>query len=176
MHSASTRFNGITLFTFSVLGVLCLMNFAQGYFEFRPNAEVELQIESITNFVRQPKWDQASFKYSLRASTLPNTQICRRCTPGTSNNCSSTSKASGPIPSPTYNPSHSAHLQNDPHRLPARTAPGPSQQNPAAVALDDRGLEPENGLPSPRRVSQSSRGYFKTQPQRGVHAHCWFFL
>jgi hypothetical protein len=31
MHSASTRFNGITLFTFTVLGVMCVLNFAQGY-------------------------------------------------------------------------------------------------------------------------------------------------
>jgi hypothetical protein len=40
MHSASTRFNGITLFTGTVLGVMCLVNFFQAYFTFYPNAQV----------------------------------------------------------------------------------------------------------------------------------------
>ena len=68
MHSASTRFNGITLFTFSILAVFCLMNFSQGYLEFQPNAEVDMKIEGVTNFISHPKWDQASLKYSLHAS------------------------------------------------------------------------------------------------------------
>ena len=69
MHSASTRFNGITLFTFSVLAVMCLINFTEGYFLFNPRAEVEFKIDTIPNFINTTRWDQASLKYSMQAGT-----------------------------------------------------------------------------------------------------------
>lgn len=67
MYSASTRFNSITLFSFTVIGAMSVINFFQGYLTFNPNVPVNLQINSITNFISTSKWDQASFKYSLSA-------------------------------------------------------------------------------------------------------------
>ena len=69
MHSASSRFNTISLFTAMVLAVACVVNFFHGYHLYQPKAEVEMGIDSIINFIKTPHWDQVSFKYSLDAST-----------------------------------------------------------------------------------------------------------
>jgi hypothetical protein len=42
MHSASARFNTITLFTASVLAIMALVNFAHGYYIFNPKVDVKL--------------------------------------------------------------------------------------------------------------------------------------
>jgi hypothetical protein len=68
MHSASSRFNGITLYTAMVLGFMCLLNFAHGYLIYNPTLDhVHFQINAITNFIDTRPWEQASFKYTLNA-------------------------------------------------------------------------------------------------------------
>ena len=47
---------------------MCVLNFFQGYFEFNPKAEVNFNIDSVSNFISTSKWDQVSFKYSLNTS------------------------------------------------------------------------------------------------------------
>lgn len=70
MHSASSRFNGITLFTGMVLGVMCAINFFHGYYIYTPEAAVSFEISGLTNFIKTSNWDQASFKYSMTAGTF----------------------------------------------------------------------------------------------------------
>lgn len=67
MHSASSRFNGITLYTTMVLAAMCLLNFAHGYLLYSPSAQVALEVKAVTNFIDTKLWEQASFKYSLHA-------------------------------------------------------------------------------------------------------------
>ena len=67
MHSASSRFNSVTLFTASVLAVMSMVNFAHGYYIFNPKVDVVLQIKEPTNFVDTRFWDQAAFRYNLYA-------------------------------------------------------------------------------------------------------------
>ena len=99
MHSASSRFNGITLYTTLVLAAMCLLNFAHGYLIYTPKASVALDVKAVTNFIDTKLWEQASFKYSLAAGTIPDTQTSPRSTPGTSSSSTSTSSSSGPTQS-----------------------------------------------------------------------------
>lgn len=68
MHSASSRFNGITLFTCLVLAIMCGVNYFHGSYIYTPEAEVSFQIDNITNFIKTVNWDQVSLKYSMTAS------------------------------------------------------------------------------------------------------------
>lgn len=73
MHSASSRFNGITLYTSLVLAVMCLVNFTHGYLIYNPKADVAFDVKAITNFIDTKLWEQVSFKYSLNAGTISPT-------------------------------------------------------------------------------------------------------
>jgi dolichyl-phosphate-mannose--protein O-mannosyl transferase len=67
MHSASARFNNITLFTAVVLAVMSLINFTHGYLIYTPNVDVHFNINNLSNFMNTKPWEQAAFKYSLQA-------------------------------------------------------------------------------------------------------------
>lgn len=98
MHSASTRFNSITLFSFTVLAVICVLNFFQGYLTFNSqHALKSFEITQLTNFISTNKWDQASFKYSLDAGTYRHSQIFPNFTTGISSNCMSMLNVNGII-------------------------------------------------------------------------------
>lgn len=56
MHSASSRFNSITLYTAVVLAIMCLVNFAHGYFIFNPKVDAKFEINSVANFVDTKQW------------------------------------------------------------------------------------------------------------------------
>lgn len=99
MHSASSRFNGITLYTTMVLAAMCLINFTHGYLIYTPRAQVALEVKAVTNFIDTKLWEQASFKYSLNAGTHPLIKTSPHSTPGTSSSSTSTSSSSGPTPS-----------------------------------------------------------------------------
>jgi hypothetical protein len=116
MHSASSRFNSVVVFSSTILVLLCAINFAHGYYLVRPqldNVEVRLALRDPHPFVDTRHWDQAAFRYDLYTGTPSLMQIYRRFTTGTSSSSSSSSSSSGLIPSPTYLPSHAAHQHDD---------------------------------------------------------------
>jgi len=79
MHSASSRFNGITLFTGLVLALMCAVNYFHGVYLYNPQVDVSFEINSCTNFVKTYNWDQASFKYSMLVGTFLFTKTCPNC-------------------------------------------------------------------------------------------------
>jgi len=112
MHSASSRFNGITLYTAMVLAIMCAVNFFHGYYIYEPKVDVNFEIKSLVNFVGTPQWDQASFKYSLNAGILIDIKICLPCIHGISNNCLCILSSSGMIPKQTYFETYKVNKQN----------------------------------------------------------------
>lgn len=82
MHSASSRFNSVTLYTAMVLAVMAAINFAHGYYLYSPKVDVQMSINEPSNFMDTKLWEQAAFKFSLYAGTPPNTQISPLFTPG----------------------------------------------------------------------------------------------
>lgn len=83
MHSASSRFNAVMLFTASVLAAMCAVNFAHGYLVYSPAVDVRFELSDPTNFVDTKNWEQAAFKFSLFAGTPSPTQTSLRSTRGT---------------------------------------------------------------------------------------------
>lgn len=150
MHSASTRFNGITLFTCSVLAVMCLLNWTQSYLMFNPKTDPQLEITTMTNFINTSKWDQASFKYSLQAGNDLFTEISPLSTLGTSSSSLSTWKQSGPTQPPTYFLLYQVHEQIDCHRLDPRT---PRKQGRPQKRVDNYGRKRKIRLFGARRLS-----------------------
>lgn len=53
---------------------MCLVNFTHGYLLYTPNAQVQLEVKAVTNFIDTKLWEQASFKYSLNAGTPPSSR------------------------------------------------------------------------------------------------------
>lgn len=102
MHSASSRFNGITLYTALVLAAMCAINFFHGYYIYEPKVDVSFEIKNLVNFVSTPQWEQASFKYSLNAGIARHIKIYLPCIPGTSNNCLYILSSNGMTPKQTY--------------------------------------------------------------------------
>lgn len=73
MHSASSRFNSVVVFTSTILVVLCAINFAHGYSLIHPqlnNVEVRLTLRDPVPFVDTKQWEQAAFRFDLFAGTL----------------------------------------------------------------------------------------------------------
>ena len=102
MHSASSRFNGITLYTAMVLAAMSLVNFIHGYYIYEPNVDVNFEIKSLVNFVSTPQWEQASFKYNLNAGKAITIKIYLPCILGISNSCLYMSSSNGSIQKQTY--------------------------------------------------------------------------
>jgi hypothetical protein len=98
MHSASSRFNSITLFTASVLAVMALVNFLHGYYVFNPKVDVVLNIRNPSNFVDTKFWDQAAIRYDLYAGRQAFTQTSPPFTRGTSSSSTRTSSSTGSTP------------------------------------------------------------------------------
>ena len=65
MHSASSRFNSIFMFSLTVLAIMCGINFFHGYYLYQPKPDVNFTITSIPNFMNTKLWDQLSFRYNL---------------------------------------------------------------------------------------------------------------
>ncbi len=86
MHSASSRFNAVVVFTAMILVLLCGINFGQGYFHVRQhldNLNVRLAVHKPNPFVDTKFWDQAAFRYDLYAGTPTLMQTSRLFTTGT---------------------------------------------------------------------------------------------
>ena len=85
MHSASSRFNSVVVFTSTILAILCAINFAHGYYLVHPqlnNAEVRLTLRDPVPFVDTKQWEQAAFRFDLYAGTLSLMQTSPRSTTG----------------------------------------------------------------------------------------------
>ena len=98
MHSASSRFNGITLYTAMVLAAMCFVNFIHGRYIYEPKVDVNFEIKSLVNFVSTPQWEQASFKYNLNAGISAFMKIYLPYILGISNSSLYISSSNGMIP------------------------------------------------------------------------------
>ena len=68
MHSASSRFNSITLYGGLIMAMMCMVNYFHGRLIYKPEAEVVFEITQLPNFIRTNNWEQASFRYNMFAS------------------------------------------------------------------------------------------------------------
>ena len=98
MHSASSRFNGITLYTAMILAAMCFVNFIHGRYIYEPKVDVNFEIKSLVNFVSTPQWEQASFKYNLNAGISAFIKIYLPYILGISNSSLYISSSNGMIP------------------------------------------------------------------------------
>ena len=98
MHSASSRFNSITLYAGLLMAAMCMVNFLHGRWMYNPQADVQFEITQLPSFIRTNNWDQASFRYNMHASTIFIIQICHLFTLGISSNFLSTLKYNSQIP------------------------------------------------------------------------------
>ena len=68
MHSASSRFNSITLCAGLLMAALCAINYFQGRLMCNPTAEVNFEIVSLPQFIATNGGQVASFRYNMNAS------------------------------------------------------------------------------------------------------------
>ena len=85
MHSASSRFNSITLYAGLIMAMMCMINYMHGRIIYTPEAEVRFEITQLPNFIKTNNWEQASFRYNMFASKFNLIQISALFTHGTSN-------------------------------------------------------------------------------------------
>ena len=70
MHSLSSRFNTVFLFTATVLGAMCALNALSGWLLFRPQAPIKFQVKHFEYFDQNPRfrWDEATFRFDIEAN------------------------------------------------------------------------------------------------------------
>lgn len=68
MHSASSRFNSITLFAGLVMAIMCTVNFFHGRLIYDPKPDIKFEITQLPNFIKTQQWEQAAFRYNMFAS------------------------------------------------------------------------------------------------------------
>ena len=70
MHSASARFNSVTLYAGLILAVICAVNYAHARYTYNPQPEIQFEITETSNFIPTNKWEVATFRYNMHASTF----------------------------------------------------------------------------------------------------------
>ena len=82
MHSASSRFNSITLYAGLVMAMMCMVNYFHGRLIYNPEPEIQFEITQLPNFIKTNNWEQASFRYNMFASNFYLIQTSARFTLG----------------------------------------------------------------------------------------------
>ena len=67
MHSASSRFNSITLYAGLIMAVMCLVNYFHGRLIYNPKPDIKFEITALPSFIPTVNWDQVSFRYNMHA-------------------------------------------------------------------------------------------------------------
>lgn len=71
MQSATSRLNNIVMFGATVLLTMAIINHIHGRFLiYDPQPDIEFNIIEVSKFRNTTPWEQLSFKYDLKASTL----------------------------------------------------------------------------------------------------------
>ena len=56
MHSASSRFNSITLYAGLVMAMMCMVNYFHGRLIYNPEPEIQFEITQLPNFIKTNNW------------------------------------------------------------------------------------------------------------------------
>lgn len=56
MHSASSRFNSITLYAGLIMAIMCMLNYFHGRMIYNPQPDIKFEITQLPNFMRTNNW------------------------------------------------------------------------------------------------------------------------
>ena len=65
MYSASSRFNSILMYTFTIMAIMCGINYIHGRYIYDPKPDINFAITSVPSFMQTSNWEQLSFRFDL---------------------------------------------------------------------------------------------------------------